>query len=146
MQDDQHAADVEAIEEIIARQFSSLGWRPGVPADWEGFLGDFSPDASLYPAARPVQKKVPRAFVERMAELARGRLTEFSEKVLGTEVTVFGNVAIAAAGCEITENGTETTRGVEMLLLVKDSGRWKIVAQAWDTESSTAEIPVHLAQ
>lgn len=146
MLEEQHAADVEAIEEIIARQFNSLSWQPGSTADWESFLADFLVDATLYPAARPVRKKLPSEFVERMAGLARGRLAEFSERVLGTEVTVFGNVAVAAAGCEITENGTETTRGVEMLLLVKDSGRWKIVSQAWDTESPTTEMPANLVQ
>lgn len=146
MQDEQYAADVEAIEEIIARQFHSLSWQPGSPADWEAFLTDFIADASLYPAARPVRKQLPGAFMERMAGLAQDRLTEFAENVLGTDITVFGNVAVAAAGCEITENGNETTHGVEMLLLVKDGGRWKIVAQAWDTESSTTKLPAHLAQ
>ena len=33
-------------------------------------------------------------------------------------------------------------RGVEMMLLVKDEGGWKIVAQAWDTEKSAGfQIP-----
>lgn len=145
MGDEQQANDVRAIREIIARQFRSLSWSPDLPADWDMFLADFHADASLYPAARPVQKQLPHAFVERMAGLAESRLETFEETVLGTEVSVFGNVAIAAAGCEITENQRETTRGVEMLLLVKDSGRWKIVGQAWDTESSTDRMPAQLA-
>jgi hypothetical protein len=32
------------------------------------------------------------------------------------------HVAIAVAGCEITENDADVTRGVEMMLLVKDAG------------------------
>jgi hypothetical protein len=29
------------------------------------------------------------------------------------------------------------TRGIEMMLLVKTDGRWKIVSQAWDTEAES---------
>jgi ketosteroid isomerase-like protein len=53
-------------------------------------------------------------------------------------VHVFGDVAVAAAGCEMAENGTKANRDVEMMLLVKDVGGWKIVAQASDiTDMST---------
>jgi hypothetical protein len=51
---------------------------------------------------------------------------------------VFGNVAVAIAHCDMLENGTDVNRGVEMLLLVKDEGMWRIVSQAWDSESRTA--------
>ena len=37
------------------------------------------------------------------------------------------------------------SRGVEMLLLVKDDGAWRIAAQAWDTEGPSKRIPPHLA-
>jgi hypothetical protein len=57
---------------------------------------------------------------------------------------VVGNVASAAVACESIENTTETSRTVEMLLLVKDEGAWRIAAQAWDRESDlnpvTSEI------
>ena len=51
---------------------------------------------------------------------------------------MFGNVAVAAAGCEITENGDTKNRSVEMMLFVKDQGVWKIVTQAWDAEGPSA--------
>ena len=66
---------------------------------------------------------------------------------MGAVVYVFGNVAIAAAGCEMTENGTKVSRGVEMMLLTKDENGWKIVAQAWDTEKNAGfHIPNELAE
>jgi ketosteroid isomerase-like protein len=64
--------------------------------------------------------------------------------MLGAEIKVFGNVAVAMAACENTENGTTITRNVEALLLVKEDGAWKIVSQAWDTESETNPVPAHL--
>ena len=64
--------------------------------------------------------------------------------MLGTEVHVFGNVAVAVAACEMIENGGQANRGVEMLLLVKDEGAWRIVSQAWDAESPAKPIPAYL--
>jgi hypothetical protein len=51
-------------------------------------------------------------------------------------------VAIAAA--EMTENDAHANRNVEMLLLVKSEGAWRIVSQAWDRESRTNLIPDEL--
>ena len=65
-------------------------------------------------------------------------------RLLGTEIRVFGNVAVAIAACEMTENEKEVNRGVEMLLFVKDNGVWQIVAQAWDSEGPGKPIPSHL--
>jgi ketosteroid isomerase-like protein len=141
---DESSADIRAIQALIARQFASLSWAPGEPANWEAFAADFHPDAALYPAARPAKRQTAEAFVERIKGLAATKLRSFKETVVGTEVHVFGNVAVALAACEIIENEAGVSRGVEALLLVKDEGRWQIVSQAWDTESDTKPIPAHL--
>lgn len=137
--------DVRAIEALIARQFASLNWKPGTSGDWNGFAADFVAGASLYPSARPAKHQTVDEFLARMKGLVGTALTSFHEKVLGTEIRVFGNVATALAACEMTENGTEANRGIEMLLLIKNEGRWQIVAQAWDIEGPTKPIPTHLA-
>jgi hypothetical protein len=144
MDADTHRDDVQAIEAVIARQFASLSWAPGTSADWDGFAADFFPEASLYPAARPAKRQTIKAFIERMKSLEGTKLRSFEEAVLGTEVRVFGNVAVALAVCEMTENGAEVHRGVEMLLLIKNAGAWQIVSQAWDTESPSQPIPMRL--
>ena len=64
--------------------------------------------------------------------------------MLGSEVHVFGNVAVALGVCKNLENNTQVTRGVEAFLLIKDAGAWRIVSQAWDTESETNAIPEYL--
>ena len=108
------------------------------------FAADFFPEASLYPAARPAKRQTVEAFIERMKGLAGTKLRSLQEAVLGTEIHVFGNVAVAVAACEMTENGAEVNRGVEMLLLIKNEGAWRIVSQAWDMESPSKRIPVQL--
>jgi hypothetical protein len=141
-----HASDLQAIEALIARQFVSLSWSPLREADWAGFQGDFLSEAALYPAARPVRRQTVEAFVARMQGLREGELRSLHEEVLGTDIRIFGTVAVALAGCAITENGAKTTRGVEMLLLVKSEGEWKIAAQAWDVEGEDKKLPEKLAQ
>lgn len=81
-----------------------------------------------------------------MQQLAATKLQSFDETMLGTQVLVFGNVAVAVAGCEIVENGSDVNRAVEMLLLVKTDGEWRIAAQAWDTESDGKPVPAGLLQ
>jgi ketosteroid isomerase-like protein len=137
----EHSDDRRAIEALIARQFASLGWSPGRSPDWEAFAADFFAGAPLYPAARPARRQTVDGFVERMKGLAGTKLRSFAETVLGTDVHVFGNVAVALAACEITENDADVSRGVEALLLVKDEGRWRIVAQAWTRRMKTNRFP-----
>jgi hypothetical protein len=143
METDEHT-DIRAIEAVIARQFASLDWTPGTSGDWQAFASDFHPEASLYPAARPVRRQTVDAFIQRMKGMEGTKLHSFREAVLGTEIRVFGNVAIAIAACEMTENDAEVNRGVEMLLLVKDEGIWRIASQAWDTGGPSKPIPSHL--
>jgi hypothetical protein len=60
--------------------------------------------------------------------------------VLGVNIRVSGNVAMAVAGCAMTENGDQINRGVEMLLLVKSDGYWQIVSQAMGLGSTVFAI------
>ena len=88
MGNDEYRADVAAIQALIARQFGSLCWAPGKQAAWGVLAGDFHPDASLYPAARPAQRQTVQALVARMPGLAATKLCSFEEAVLGSEVHV----------------------------------------------------------
>jgi hypothetical protein len=46
--------------------------------------------------------------------------------------------------CPAPTNMTQVTRGIEMMLLVKNDGRWQIASQAWDTEGESKPIPADL--
>ena len=136
--------DVRAIEAIIARQFQSMNWPAGGTGDWPAFAADFFPDASLYPAARPARRQGVEDFIERMQGLSEATLRSFRQTILGAQVHVFGNVAVALGVCENLENDSETSRGIEAFLLIKDAGAWRIVAQSWDTEGEGKTIPPEL--
>lgn len=65
-----------------------------------------------------------------MKMLSQTTLGSFREVVLGTKIHVFGNIAVAIAAAEMAENDAHANRNVEMLLLVKSEGAWRIVCQA----------------
>lgn len=129
---DAREEDRRAIHDLVRRQFASLTWSADRDADWQSCGADFLPDAVLYPSARPLRPLTVAAFVERMQGLASSEIRSFDETVLGTEIRVFGNVAVASVGCETVVDENEVERTVEMMLLVKDAGRWRIAAQGWD--------------
>ena len=128
--------DLEEIRALVSRQFSSLSWTDGAAPDWAAFLEDFHPNAVLFPSVRPVRPQSSDQFADRMKDLVGSTLRSFDEQVLGSFVRVYGNVAVAVVACENTENSTERARNVEMLLLVREAGRWRIAAQAWDKEAA----------
>ena len=138
--------DLQAIRTLITRQFDALDWSPTQAPDFTPLLEGFLPGASMYPSRRPLAAQTPAAFCARLAGLREdGTLGHFSERPLGIEIGVFGNVAVALAGCEMLENGTQITRDVSALLLVKDEGHWRIACQAWDVETSARPLPARLA-
>ena len=133
-------ADEQAIRALIGTHFDALKWEPGTAADWGTFAQDFLCDASLFPAARPVQAKTLDAFIERMKGVAQSTLRTFEERTLGMKMLAFGNVDVVLAASEMLENGTDVNHDVSAYLLVKDQGRWRIAAHAWD--HATAQNPV----
>ena len=137
---------VAAIKALIRAQFQGLAWTRDQDADWVAFAHGFFPGATLFPAARPAKPQSVDQFVDRMKRLrSEGKLVSFEETPLGCTVSVFGNVAIAFAACEMLENGSTLTRDVSAIVLVRDSGTWRIVAQAWDVETASRTIPADLA-
>ncbi len=136
--------DEQAIRALISTHFQGLKWTPTTRADWATFASDFLSDASLYPAARPAQAKTVDAFIERMKGVAQGALRSFEERTLGMQILLFGNVAVVLAASKMVENGTEVNHDVSGYLLVKDGGKWRIAAHAWDHASEQMPVPEHL--
>lgn len=136
--------DARAIRTLIGAHFRGLRWSPTTRPDWGAFTADFLPDASLFPAARPVRRQTLDAFITRMSGLAQGTLRSFEETTLGMQILVFGNVAIVLAASEMVENSTAVNHDVSGYLLLKDEGKWRIAAHAWDHASEQSPVPENL--
>lgn len=141
-----NANDLDAIERLIRSQLDAMRWESGGDGDWKSFQSGFMPDAQLYAATRPARPQSVSDFVSRMRTLAAdGTLRTFSETPLGMRIMIFGNVAVALAGCEMLENGQTITRNASAFLLIKDGAEWRVAGQAWDLESAGNALPPDLA-
>lgn len=136
--------DTRAIRALVGAHFQGLRWSPGTPPDWDAFSSDFVPDASLFPAVRPVRRQTLDAFIARMNGVAQGTLRSFEETTLGMRVLAFGNVAVVLAASRMLENGTDVNHDVSGYLLVRSEGMWRIAAHAWDHASEQNPVPEEL--
>ena len=144
MSDAKTNSDEYAILDLIHRQAARLSWSDDKAADWHGFADAFLPGAPMIASSRPPRPQSVDAFLERMKGLAAGELQTFQERALGSEVHIFGNVAVALVASETVENGSGINRDVSGYLLIKDGERWMIAAQAWDKERPDRPIPASL--
>jgi len=136
--------DARAIKSLISAHFQGLQWASNTRPDWATFSADFLPDASLFPAARPVRRQTLDAFITRMNEVAKGTLRSFEETTVGMQVLVFGNVAVVLSASKMLENNTQVNHDVSGYLLLKDDGKWRIAAHAWDHASDQMPVPEQL--
>ena len=125
--------DHKAIEALIEGQFEALSWDESQDGDWSGFAADFVEGAQLFASARPAQSQSVGQFVERMQGLSKSSLPNLKERMLGRRIEVFGNVEVAIAVCELTENTEKVSFNIEAFLLIKEAGEWRIASQAWDS-------------
>ena len=137
-------ADQADIRTLIGNHFEAMRWSPEEQVNWTTFADDFLPGATLYPASRPVQPKSLDEFIERMKGVAENLLHTFEEHTRGMEILFFGNVAVVLAASEMLENGTEVNRDMSGYLLVKNDGKWRIAAHAWD--KATDDLPERLEE
>jgi hypothetical protein len=122
-----------------------MDWEPGRSADWTQFASLFFPGTTLIAAARPAKRQTIEEFIARMTRLAEGgTLTTFRERMLGSIIHVFGNVAVAIAACDMVENAQTVTRDVSGFLFIRDGGQWRIAGQAWDLETPQTPLPPEL--
>ena len=136
-----HGDDVRAIERLIARQFGSLTWTPETSADWDAFAADFFRRRHSTPlrarlsarALRPLSSER-RAWQEQSC--ARS-MRPFWGQRSGSSATLRSRWRPA----RWPRTMGQVSRGVEMLLLIKDASAWQIVSQAWDMGSPSKPIP-----
>ena len=60
------------------------------------------------------------------------------------QVLHFENIAVVPAPSQMLGNGTEVNHDVSGYLLVKDQGKWRIAAHAWDKATNDRPVPEHL--
>lgn len=137
--------DEAAIRDLLADGFSAISWSADAPPDWQRFFAPYLPGALLFPSARPVTPTSAAPFQTRMSEQrASGAMVDFEEAMIAADIQVFGTIAVASASFRMRVNKGSASEGVNMYLLVKEGGAWKIAAVAWDSATPERSLPASL--
>ena len=72
-----------------------------------------------------------------------GALGSLEEREIAGAVSGFGNLASVRSTFVATIDGAER-RGVTWALLVREGGRWLIIATAWENENDERPLPADL--
>jgi hypothetical protein len=139
------AADIEAIGSLCPRLYEAVGWDAGKAPDWAAFRACCHPDILIVPmgsgAAAPIGLE---AFIAGMeGQRTSGTVSELSEVETSRHVEGYANLASVRSTFVATINGIER-RGVTFAHLVREGGRWMIVATAWENEREGEPLPAEL--
>ncbi|MDP2470841.1 MAG: hypothetical protein Q8W46_08245 [Candidatus Palauibacterales bacterium] len=128
-------ADQEAIAALMRHLYESISGRDDSERDWDLCLSLFHPEARVSPNA--FQDRVRGVMTEEEFQAdARPRIagTAFFEWEVEHDLEITGEVASVRSRYQAAETpGGEPIikEGVNHLLLIKDVGRWVILAIAW---------------
>jgi hypothetical protein len=134
--------DIEEIGAVCPRLYEAVGWDDGKTPDWEAFRACCHPGAILVPMGSGAAAPIPlETFIAGMEQQrTSGAVTDLSEIEIGRAVQGYANLANVRSTFVARINGSER-RGVTFAHLVRDGGRWVIIAVAWENEREDDALP-----
>ncbi|WP_347271264.1 hypothetical protein [Rhizorhabdus histidinilytica] len=137
--------DLAEIGAVLPRLYAAVGWSATKAPDWDVFRRCCHRQAVLVPMGSGAATPVPLdAFVAGMeGQRASGAIRSFDEVELGHRVEGYGNLASVRSSFVATIDGIDR-RGVTFAHLVREEGRWLILAAAWENEREGAPLPADL--
>jgi hypothetical protein len=137
--------DRDAISALCPRLYAAVGWGPGRDPDWETFRACCHSQALLVPMGGGAALPIPlETFVAGMeGQRTSGAIAMLGEEEIGHAVEGYGNLASVRSSFVATIDGT-SRRGVTYAHIVRDEGRWVILAAIWENEREDAPLPAAL--
>jgi hypothetical protein len=144
------AGDTESINSIVLSIYESVSFRPGASPDWERLRSLFFPGALIVPPKRPELGVVTmdiEGFIERFKKSMETLNLErkgFIEAGIAARVDSFGAIAHVFSTYEARntpEDAVPFLRGINSIQLLKDGGRYWVLALAWDVERDDNPLP-----
>ena len=143
--------DVMSPESVVAALYDVISGPADEERDWDRFRGLFVPGARLVLGRRPdggegAADEIAVATVEEFIPAASAQYAEdgFWEKEIAGTVDRFAHVAHAWSTYETRIGSADSepvARGINSIQMVREAGRWKIAAIAWDVELPGQRIP-----
>ncbi len=132
---DSHTEDLEAIGLVLDDLYESISGSDDSERDWDLCLSLFHPDARVSPNVLEDRARSVITEEEFQAD-ARPRIAPlaFYEWEVERDIEITGDVASARSRYQAAETprGQPIIKeGVNHLLLIRDQGRWVIMAIAW---------------
>jgi hypothetical protein len=148
--------DVESIDAIVKATYDVISG-PAGPKDWDRERHLMHPSARMMRGLPPGDKSgappTPGLAVfdtEQFIAFATPKLTaeDFYEYETGREVFRFGRMAqVVSAYASTASRGKEPyARGINLIQLWFDAGRWWVMSVMWDWQAGADRIPEHLAE
>jgi predicted metalloprotease with PDZ domain len=143
--------DVKDISSIVASIYDVLSGKAGTK-NWERLRSLYYPGAVMsavqnLPNAQTFYKQFSfEDYIEHNGPLFS--TMDFYEQEIGRKTTEFGNIAVVQSAYQFrfSESGKIEQRGVNIISLVKDKGRWWVTSIMWQDESPTNLLPKDLVQ
>lgn len=140
--------DVSSIDAVISRLYKVISG-PAGPRDWDRMKSLFKPTAEMAavantPNGKQYVKMTPEEYRQQNGPMFMQ--SGFWEEELGREVFRFGDVATVQTAYQyrLQEDGPVQQRGVNIVQMVRDEGRWWITNIIWTTETDDNKIPESL--
>lgn len=143
--------DVASPESLVAALYDVISGPADEERDWDRFRGLFLPGSRLVLGRRPdggpgAGEELAVADIEEFIPAAATQYAEdgFWEREIAGRVDRFGHVAHAWSTYEtrVGSPGSEpVARGINSIQMVREAGRWRIAAIAWDVELPGQRIP-----
>jgi Domain of unknown function (DUF4440) len=133
--------------ELTRTLYRAVSAAPG-QRDWAAVRRCYHPQARLVRTGLDADGKpftrvmALDAYIENVEELLKD--ARFTEREIGHEAVIFGNVARLTSLYEFTwDSPTEQRRGrgVNFFTLVREEGRWLVMSIVWDTERPGNALP-----
>lgn len=143
--------DVMSPESVVAALYDVISGPADEERDWDRFRGLFRPGARLVLGRRPdggpgASEEVAVADLDEFVPAAASQYAEdgFWEREIAGRIDRFGNVAHAWSTYETRVGSPDSdpvARGINSVQMVREAGRWRIAALAWDVELPDQRIP-----
>ena len=134
--------DIEEIGSVCPRLYAAVEWNDARAPDWTAFRLCCHPQILFVPmgsgAATPSGLEPFIAGME--TQRSNGAVRTLREVEIARSIEGYGNLASVRSTFIASIDGVER-RGVTFAQLVREGGRWVIIAASWENEREGGSLP-----
>lgn len=139
-------AQDSSIDSTISSLYESISFDQNNPPDYKTFKALFAENAHLISVKDTTSYILsPDDYEQSMTrQRNEGKILSFIEKELHRKTDQYGNILHVFSTYQThlkTPDGTDTTRGINSIQLMKNDGDWKVTSLIWYEEDENHPLP-----